>query len=349
MKDKLIPKSRFHWLLGFTALLIALCAACFSVYGIATLFAGAAISVMIMGGALELGKLVGTTFLYRYWSKSMGILKTYMVASIIVLMIITSAGIFGYLSSAYQKSSIEFSVTQEKIKTTEDQKPYYQDQITAAKKRIEDLSKIRSAQEARMGEAMTNEFLSRNVLQLRQIQEQTTSLITQTDKDIREANNKIQTTIDDIRKIDDQVNQLKLGSAEKKDIQTFKFVADALGMSLDSVAQWFIISVIFVFDPLAICLILAYNVVVYRKEDERVYDKPLPTFDSAPHMNEPVETPKVIITDSPSKADGKPAEPVTQSNVIVDNYELDKNLTSPAETPVKDDRTGWFKAYFKQS
>ena len=345
MKDKLLPKSKFHWLLGFTALAIALCAACFSVYGIATLFAGATISVMIMGSVLELGKLVGTTFLYRYWSKSMGILKTYMVASIVVLMIITSAGIFGYLSAAYQKSSIEFSVTQEKIKTTEAQKPYYQDQITAAKKRIDDLAKIRAAQEARMGEAMTNEFLSRNVLQLRQIQEQTTSLITQTDKDIREANNKIQTTIDDIRKIDDQVNQLKLGSAEKKDIQTFKFVADALGMSLDSVARWFIISVIFVFDPLAICLILAYNVVVYRKEDERVYDKP-----EEPQSEPiPIEAPKVIITDSLSKADGKPAESVTQSNVITDNKEVDKNLTPPAETPPKDDRTSWFKSYFKQS
>jgi hypothetical protein len=69
-------------------------------------------------------------------------------------------------------------------------------------------------------------------------------------------------------------------------------------------------------------------------------------------MNDPPLPPtasKVIITDSPSKADGKPAEPVTQSNVIIDNYELDKNLTPPAETPVKDDRTGWFKAYFKQS
>lgn len=277
MKDKLFSKSKFPWILGGSALLVALCAAFFSVYGIATLFAGASISAMIMASSLEIGKLVGTTFLYRYWTKCKWLLKTYLTVSILVLMVITSLGIFGFLSAAYQKSAIEFGVTQEKITAIQDQKTYYKDKIVAAKKRIDDLTKLRATQESRMGEAYTNEFISRNPIQLRQIQQQTVDLITDTDKNIKEENQKIQTSIEDVRKVDEQVNELKLGTAVKKDVQTFKFVADALGVSLDTVARWFILSIIFVFDPLAICLILAYNVAVYKKEDESVYDNTPPT------------------------------------------------------------------------
>ena len=277
MKDKIFSKSNFPWILGFTALLIALCAAAFSVYGIATLFAGASVSVMIMASSLEIGKLVGTTFLYRYWTKCRALLKTYLIVSIVVLMVITSLGIFGYLSAAYQKSAIEFAVSQEQIKSIESQKVFYQDKITAAKKRSDDLAKLRTSQENRMSEVLTNEVLSRNPIQLKQLQQQTVDLITKTDGDMKDANDNIQKSIDDIHKIDDQVNKLKLGDAGKKDIQTFKFVADAMGVSLDTVARWFIISIIFVFDPLAICLILAYNVAVFRREDIAVYDKPVET------------------------------------------------------------------------
>src|SRR5271157_4895512 len=101
MKDKLLPSSKFPWILGISALLIALCAAFFSVYGISTLFAGAFISAVVMASSLEIGKLVGVTFLYRYWTKCNKFLKIYLVVASLVLMIITSLGIFGYLSAAY--------------------------------------------------------------------------------------------------------------------------------------------------------------------------------------------------------------------------------------------------------
>lgn len=328
MKDKLFSKTKFPLILGLTALFIALCAACFSVYGIATLFAGASISVMIMASSLEIGKLVATTFLYRYWNKCQRFLKTYLIGSVLVLMLITSLGIFGYLSAAYQKSSIEFGVTQEKIKNVESQKSFCQDKITASKKRIDDLAKLRSSQEARMSEVLTNEFLSRNPIQLKQLQQQTVDLIAQTDKDMKEQNDGIQTSIEDIRKIDDQVNQLKLGAAEKKDVQTFKFVADAIGVPLDTVARWFIVSIIFVFDPLAICLILAYNVAVFRREDERVYDKPEP---------QPVEKKSLLLDAEPPSVEPAP-EPTKEE--------------TPTLPPVKDKKSthanDFFNRYFKR-
>lgn len=347
MKDKLIPKSRFPWLLGFSALFIALCAAFFSVYGISTLFAGAFFSTVIMASSLEIGKLVGVTFLYRYWKKCSFYLKSYLTVAAFTLMVITSLGIFGYLSAAYQKSSIEFAVTQEKIKTTEEQKVFYQDRITASKSRIEALTKLRASQESRMSEVLTNEFLSRNPLQLKQLQQQTVDLITSTDSDIKTENTKIQTSIDEIEKISDSVTKLKLGSAEKKDVQIFKFVADAIGMPLDTVARWFILMIIFVFDPLAIGLILAYNVAVYKKEDDSVYDE-------LPEVEKVVEQPKVVEPE-PVKAEPEPPKP----EIIPTPEPVQEEVAVPIPTPAKveeapaidpnDPREAWYRRMFKQS
>ena len=327
MKDKLIPKSKFPFVLGFTALLIALCAAGFSVYGISTLFAGASISAMVMSSSLEIGKLVGTTFLYRYWTKCTKLLKLYLVIAIIVLMIITSLGIFGYLSSAYQKSSVEYSVTQEKIVSLNTQKSYFSDKMLSSKKRIDELIKLRDSQDSRMSQVLTNEYISRNPIQLRQLQQQNVDMITDTDNNIKEENKKIQDSIDGVSKLDQQINDLKIGSASKKDVQTFKFVADAFNVSLDVVARWFIISIIFVFDPLAVCLILAYNVAVYKNEENSI------------------ASPKFIPESQPSQPNVE--QIINPSNIITPNVEsIPPAAVSPTQ---KNDHDDFFKRMFKMS
>ena len=100
-----------------TSMLIAIMAASFSVYGIGLLFSGAAIAAMIMASALELGKLVTTSWLFRNWGIANKLMKIYMLFAVIVLMGITSLGIFGYLTSAYQKSALENELRLTKIKT----------------------------------------------------------------------------------------------------------------------------------------------------------------------------------------------------------------------------------------
>ena len=255
-----------------SALGLSFCAAYYSIIGLTTFFSGAKISIGIMTSFLEIGKICSVTFLYRYWKKCKTFIKIYLMIALIFLMMITSFGIAGILIYSYQKSSIEFGVTQEKITSLQDQKSYFQDKIVSSKKRIDDLTKFRTSQESRMGEVLTNEFIARNPVQLRQLQQQNIDLINDTESGIKGENTKIQDSIDGLGKIDEQINQLKLGNAEKKDVQTFKFVADALKLPLDTVARWFILSIILVFDPLAICLILAYNIAVYKKEDESIYD-----------------------------------------------------------------------------
>lgn len=291
---------KFSAILGISAFMVAICAAFFSVYGIATLFAGASFSAMVMASSLEIGKLIGTTFLYRYWERCNKFLKGYLITAILILMVITSMGIFGYLSAAYQKSSIEYAVTEQKITAMEDQKNYSKQKIDSSKKRIDDLTKVRESQETRMNNTLTNEYVSRNPLQLKQLQQQTSDLISDTDKNIKDENVKIQIAIDEIKNTDEQINNMKLGTASKKDVQTFKFVADALHLPLDKVVRWFIFCIIFVFDPLAICLTLSYNVAVYKKEDDRLHNKSddidvTPIVPPTPKVIESVHTPQVEI------------------------------------------------------
>lgn len=312
MKDQLLDKFiSFDKLLGITALTIALVAAFFSVYGIATLFAGAFTLTAIMASALEIGKLVSVTFLYRYWDKCNALLKTYLSIAALVLMLVTSIGIFGYLSSAYQKSAIEFKASQDRITMVESQKTYLTDKITQSQTRIKTLNDMRVMQESRLNGSMTNSYLSRNALQLKEIQGQTVDLIKDADANIKTEQDKIQQTTDEIQKIDQQVNDMKFASAGKKDIRTFQFVADQFGTTLDKVAKWFICTLIFVFDPLAVALILAYNVAIYKKTKKEVeIVAALPTVEKELILNTSTE-PTVPIVEAPQPE--QPTEKPEQS------------------------------------
>src|SRR6185503_2892473 len=106
---------KFEHFLFIAALGMAACGAYFSIIGISSLFSGAFISAVIMAFIIEFSKIVGVTFLYRYWTKTNKLIKNYMCVASVILMIITSFGIAGFLLSAYNKSSIEFKANQEKI------------------------------------------------------------------------------------------------------------------------------------------------------------------------------------------------------------------------------------------
>ena len=144
----------FHIWLGLSALLIAGSAAAFSVYGLAKLFSGAFLSVVVMAGSLELGKLVTASFLYRYWNMINWFQKVYMTIATIVLVFITSAGIFGYLSNAYQGATIEF----EKQSTT---LFYKEDRLTQLQ---EDKVFLQKELEVKLDRPLTNSKADKKLL-----------------------------------------------------------------------------------------------------------------------------------------------------------------------------------------
>ena len=126
----------FTPLLGFSALFVAFNAAFFSVFGLSKLFAGATTSVIVMASSLELAKLVTAAYLYRYWAHINTFMKSYLLVGVVTLILITSGGIFGFLSNAYQGATVEFekqSTTliykEDRLEQLEDDKVYLKDEL----------------------------------------------------------------------------------------------------------------------------------------------------------------------------------------------------------------------------
>jgi len=216
---------------GLSALLIAGSAAFFSVFGLSKLFAGATVSVIIMAGSLEFGKIIGASFLYRYWNKIHNWLKIYMTIGVITLVLITSAGIFGYLSNAYQGATIQF----EKQSTT---LLYKEDRLSQLE---EDKTYLKEELEQAISELPENYRTAK-----RQLRE--------------EYNPKVLELNDMILDIKQEVGDLKVGLIETGvDVGPAIYLARAFKTDIDTVVKFFIFILIFVFDPMAISLIIAYN------------------------------------------------------------------------------------------
>jgi len=129
----------FPLLVFITALVIAAIAAWFSVAGLMAIFAASAIPVAIMAGSLEVGKLVAASWVYRNWKRAPFLLKSYLTFATIVLMFITSMGIFGFLSSAYLEQASEGKQSTAKIERIENDIIRYEDTITRTEVKIEKL------------------------------------------------------------------------------------------------------------------------------------------------------------------------------------------------------------------
>ena len=289
----------FPMLVLFSGLGLSFCAAWYSIIGISTLFIGAAISVSIMASFLELAKIVMTTFLYRYWNKCNKLFKIYAITAIIILMIITAAGISGVLLSSYQASSIENGISEQKIAVFENQKSYSQLKIEDARKRVNQIIELRDQQEARLNESITNKLIVRNPIQMAQIQDQTQGLIEQSHTDLLLQNDIIQKGTTELQDFDEKISNLKLKNSGKKDILIFKFVADAIHLDLNTTVKWFIVLLITVFDPLALCLLLAYNTAIFaNKKDEIAPITPSnvtsQVIESAPATEQPIPNPENI-------------------------------------------------------
>jgi hypothetical protein len=184
-------------------------------------------------------------------------------------MAITSLGVFGWLSAAYQGSSLKYEVTQQQISVIEGQKIQLDEQMTISTTRIKELSSLRSGQETRMGEALNNTVLARNPTQFRQVQEQNLQLIRDTEKNVSDEQTKLGQLREQRTGLDKRVADIRLENLKTKDVVTFQFVADSIGLSLNTTVKWFIVVIIVVFDPLAVCLILSYNVIVFDRSTKQ--------------------------------------------------------------------------------
>ena len=230
----------FHWFLGIAAFLIAGSAGFFSVFGLSKLFSGAALSVIIMAGSLEFGKLVTAAFLYRYWDKVSILQKFYLTVATIVLILITSGGIYGYLSNAYQGATVGF----EKQST----------KLLALEERLENL-------------AEDKKFLKEDLeFQLSELPDNYRTA----KRKLRESYNpQIQEVNQQVLDIKSEISDLELQLIDTGvDVGPAIYLAKVFKSDVDTVVSFFMLVLIFVFDPLAVMLVIAFNQALMIKEEE---------------------------------------------------------------------------------
>jgi len=237
-------------LLGIAALLVAGCAAFFSVTGLGLLFHGAAISVMIMASTLEFAKLVSAAYLKQKWWDIGRFLKIYLTIAVVTLMFLTSMGIFGFLSDAFQQQSIVIEQVDRKIGVLNNKITLNNAEIERYNNQIANFSQIRNSQEINLSK----------MIERQQGTSKISGMIKNADAQIKLSSNRIDSLSSQNTIIYQQIDEVKNQNIDlEKQIGGFRFVAEAFGIELKKAVKYFILIIVFVFDPLAIALILAYN------------------------------------------------------------------------------------------
>ena len=255
-------------LVGLSAIVVAGCAAYFSVTGLGVLFAGASVSVMVMAGSLELAKLVAATYLKQEWDSIKGFNKWYLTISVGTLMLITSAGIFGYLSNAFQQQNLGLQKIERDIAVYQTQITKNDGEIVRYTTQLTNQQNIRNSQEANLSKQIDKDKSTARVSQM----------IRNADKEI----SSISKRIDELTKQNnvalDSINAIKNANINlEREVGGFRFVAEAFGVPLNTVVKFFIFIIVIVFDPLAVALIIAFNgLLMKRKEEDEVKHFPGP-------------------------------------------------------------------------
>lgn len=251
----------FTLLVGLAALAVAGCAAFFSVTGLALLFSGASLAIIVMGTALEVAKLVSASYLHQYWDTTNKLLRFYLLSCVLTLVVITSAGIFGFLSNAYQSTSLKSDVVSREIGV-------FQSKITQNEQQITQLN-------SQMGNLQQN---SGTLLGSGKVNNRLIRSIDNRDRQINKLSTKMGGLNDSIAVWNIKINEIKNNNLDlEREIGGFKFIAEAFDLPINSVVKFFIFLLIFVFDPMAVTLIIAFNTALQedrKKKPKKIVEEP---------------------------------------------------------------------------
>jgi hypothetical protein len=208
---------------------------------------------MVMAGALEFAKLVAATYLKQMWGEIKGFNKWYLVSAVALLMLITSAGIFGYLSNAFQSQSLKLQQVDREIMVHSTKIDQNTTQITQLSTQISEFNK-------NQGKIIDGGKVNSRLLRS----------IDNRDKEIAKINKKISDLQDQNAKENEKINEIKTSNIDlEKEVGGFRFVAEAFGVELKNVVKFFIFLIVIVFDPLAVALIIAFNGLIDVKKKKR--------------------------------------------------------------------------------
>jgi hypothetical protein len=261
-------------LLGLAALFIAGAAAFFSITGLSKLFAGASTAVILMASSLEFAKLISAGFLYNYWDKINKALRTYLLIGVGVLILITSAGIYGFLTSAYQTTADQLGILDKQTEVVQLKKNRFQEQLdgyvkerTQLNQSISELSKGLSNNVVQYTDARGNLITSSSSANRKSLESQLNDFKIQRDN----VSNKIEVLTDSVSKLDIQIIEVQSGNELAAEVGPLKYMAEITGKPMSTIVNWFALLIIFVFDPLAVSLVIAFNTAmkIDKGEDDK--------------------------------------------------------------------------------
>lgn len=297
MKEKFLP-----WFLLICALGLSGTAAYYSVVGLSIVFVGVAIPVIIMGSFLEISKIAIATYLHDKWKQTYGVLKIYLTIALVTLSLITSLGIYGLLSTGFQGNIAKLEINEKQVKNIEVKKKRFEEvknELTKEKNTLDgDITKLRDglsnntttqSVDNRTGQVITranNANRKSFETQLSQAQVRRDTIA-----------KRIDSMNDSITKLDVDILNMESEEISGSELGALKYVSELLEWDIKKTANLFILILIFVFDPLAITLVIATNQAFKgNKKDKDKFTVNTPDYPvNTPqvHHNYPPSTPQV--------------------------------------------------------
>lgn len=248
------------YLLFINALALSISAEYYAIVGLMAIFSGSPISIAVMGATLGSAKLVIVSWLYRNWNKTSLILKSYFVFAVIVLMSLTSMGIFGYLSKAHLEQGSVSAEAQVKLSTYDEKIKTEKDNIEANRKALKQMDE---GVDQVLGRSTDEKGADKAVALRKSQQKERARLqneISQSQKSIAELNDARAPIAAEVRKVEAEVGPIKYIAA-----LIYDDVTDS--NTLEKAVRFMIIMIVIVFDPLAVLMFIAYNQSVKPKEE----------------------------------------------------------------------------------
>jgi len=262
-------------LLGLSALFVAFNAAFFSVSGLSKLFAGASLSVIVMASSLELAKLITAGYLYNYWDKINKSFRVYLSGAVLILILITSLGIYGFLTSAFQDTFNQFSIKEKQLAFLQQKEKFWGDDVI---RYDEELKRI-SGNISTLSNAKSQSIQVRDTSVVGGVRTtiSTSELrISQKRIEVEEQNRKgvqakREVAADSLQSIQLKILDVESSEGVSSELGPLEYLSGLLDRPMDVIINWFILIIIFVFDPLAVALVIAFNNAI--KVDRGIVDK----------------------------------------------------------------------------
>jgi len=255
-------KRVFPYIVLLSSISLAATAGYYSIFGLSKLFSAQSTAVIIMASILEGSKLITASYLHRYWKKISTLIKVYLTTALVTLMLITSLGIYGFLVAAYQETAYQLETTEQEVAILDMKRDRVYTQINTIQAEQKTLN-------ANISE-LTN-GISNNVIQYTNDAGQVITTTSRSTREVlkeqlaeskarRDTLSKVESKLNDsIANIDMLILELQTNSELSAEIGPLKYVAKITGRDTDTVINWFILLLIFVFDPLAVMLLIGAN------------------------------------------------------------------------------------------